>query len=64
MINVSKKKYRKAYIMDDSVGVVWTNSQRSCVVCGWDTFTAAYDKGKLVGLCADKTCREKVMKEV
>jgi len=49
--------------MRDSVGVIWTTLQRTCIVCSWRTFTAAYNKGELVGLCADQTCREKAMKE-
>ena len=49
--------------MHDSVSVIWTTLQRACIVCGWRTFTAAYDNGELVGLCADQTCREEAMKE-
>ena len=44
--------------------MVWTILQRVCIVCRWKTFTVADDNGMLVGLCADKTCREKIVREV
>ena len=60
---MDKIQYIKENIIQNSVGVIWTTMQRSCIVCRWDTFTAAYNKGELVGLCADMTCRTKAIKE-
>lgn len=46
------------------VSVMWTTKVRKCIVCGWDTLTAARKGPDLVGLCKDLPCQTSKFQEM